>query len=138
MKIKVSESMKKVNDPEGLYKLLDGFFKSQDNIDRQKEHFFVIHLDTRNRIRTFELVSIGTLNASLVHPREVFTRAVRECSAQLILAHNHPSGDQEPSAEDIASTRRMIEVGKILGIEVLDHLIYARGTYISLKEQGLM
>lgn len=138
MKIKVSESMKKVNDPEGLYKLLDKFFKTQDNIDRQKEHFFVIHLDTRNRIRTFELVSIGILNASLVHPREVFTRAVRECSAQLILAHNHPSGDPEPSAEDIASTRRMTEVGKILGIEVLDHLIYAKGTYISLKEQGLM
>lgn len=138
MKIKVSESMKKVTDPEGIYVLLDKYFKSQDGIDRQKEHFFVLHMDTRNNVKFLELVSIGTLNASLVHPREVFTRAVCECSAQLILAHNHPSGDVDPSSEDIATTRRLVEAGNILGIKVLDHIIYARGKYLSFKEKEIL
>ncbi len=130
--------MKKISNSKGLYNLLDRFFKTQDGIDRHKEHFFVIHLDARSNITTFELVSIGILNASLVHPREVFVRAVRECTSQIILAHNHPSGDPNPSSEDVASTRRMIDAGNILGIKVIDHIIYAKGTYISMKEKGLM
>lgn len=138
MKIKVSESIKKVTDPESIYKMLKSYFKSQDGIDRKKEHFFVIHLDARNKIQFLELVSIGILNASLVHPREVFCRAVRDCSSQIILAHNHPSGDIEPSQEDIATTRRLVQAGEILGIKVLDHVIYAQGAFCSLSEQGLL
>jgi DNA repair protein RadC len=137
MKIKVSESMRKVTQPEGIYKLLGSYFKSQDGIDRKKEHFFVIHLDARNRVKFLELVSIGILNASLVHPREVFCRAVRECSSQIILAHNHPSGDTDPSHEDIAMTRRLSEAGRILGIELIDHIIFTDKAFCSLKEQNL-
>jgi DNA repair protein RadC len=138
MKIKVSESMKKVTQPEGIYTLLGSYFRSQDGIDRKKEHFFVIHLDTRNNIKFLELVSIGILNASLVHPREVFCRAVRECSSQIILAHNHPSGDVEPSHEDIVTTKRLVQAGEILGISVIDHIVYSRGKFCSFKEQGIL
>ena len=130
--------MKKVTEPEGIYKLLAGYFKSQDGIDRKKEHFFVIHLDARNRVKFLELVSIGILNASLVHPREVFCRAVRECSAQIILAHNHPSGDVEPSHEDIMTTKRLVQAGEILGIKVIDHIIYSRAKFCSFTEQGIL
>lgn len=130
--------MKKVTEPKGIYALLQSYFKTQDGIDKQKEHFFVIHLDARNRVKFLELVSIGILNASLVHPREVFCRAVRECSSQIILAHNHPSGDVEPSQEDIATTRRLIQAGEILGIQVLDHLIYTKGEFCSFKEKGIL
>lgn len=138
MKIKVSESMKKITQPEGIYKLLGSYFRSQDGIDRKKEHFFVIHLDARNRVKFLELVSIGILNASLVHPREVFCRAVRECSAQIILAHNHPSGDVEPSSEDIATTKRLVQAGEILGIKVIDHIVYAQSKFCSFKEEGIL
>ncbi len=130
--------MKKVTETEGIYKLLTGYFKTQDGIDKQKEHFFVIHLDARNRVKFLELVSIGILNASLVHPREVFCRAVRECSSQIILAHNHPSGDVEPSHEDIVTTKRLVQAGEILGISVIDHIVYARGKFCSFKEQGIL
>lgn len=130
--------MKKVTQPEGIYKLLGSYFRNQDGVDRKKEHFFVIHLDTRNNIKFLELVSIGILNASLVHPQEVFCRAVRECSSQIILAHNHPSGDVEPSHEDIATTKRLVQAGEILGIKVLDHIIYARGKFCSFTEQGIL
>lgn len=130
--------MRKVTQPEGTYKLLTGYFRNQDGIDRKKEHFFVIHLDARNRVKFLELVSIGILNASLVHPREVFCRAVRECSSQIILAHNHPSGEVEPSNEDIATTKRLVQAGEILGIKVIDHVIYAQGSFCSFSEQRLL
>jgi DNA repair protein RadC len=92
MKIKVHDTLQIVTHPEAIYKILDGYFKSQDRIDQDKEHFFVIHLDIRNKVKALEVISIGILNASLVHPREVFVRAVTERSAAIILAHNHPSG----------------------------------------------
>ena len=83
-----------------------------------KEHFRALLLDTKNRVMASELVSIGTLNTSLVHPRELFRRAIQACAAAVILVHNHPSGDPTPSAEDLALTRRLVEVGKIMGIEI--------------------
>lgn len=110
----------------------------EDKIDRDKEHFYVFHLNSRNTIKLVELISLGTLNSSLVHPREVFTRAVGERTASVIIAHNHPSGEQEPSVDDIAVTQRLAEAGRILDIELLDHIIFCKESHTSLKEKGLI
>lgn len=104
----------------------------------EKEHFKVVFLNTKNEIIAFETISIGSLNASIVHPREVFNRAIKKSSASIILLHNHPSGNPEPSKEDINVTKRLIEAGKIIGIEVLDHIIIGDGEYFSLKENSLI
>ena len=102
-----------------------------------KEHFTILYLDTRNKLIVDE-VSVGTLNASLVHPREVFKRAILNNASHVIIAHNHPSGDPSPSMDDIATTNRLIESGKILGIAVIDHIIVTKNSFISLKEQGII
>lgn len=104
----------------------------------QKEHFVCLFLNTKNHIIAQETLSIGSLNASIVHPREVFRAAIKCGSASMICIHNHPSGDPTPSPEDISMTRRLCEVGEIVGIDVLDHIIIGDGEFISLKEQGLM
>jgi len=102
------------------------------------EHFMCLFLNTKNQVVARETLSVGTLNASLVHPREVFREAIKRSSASIICAHNHPSGDPAPSPEDIALTRRLREAGELVGIEVLDHLIIGDGKYVSLKERGLL
>lgn len=104
----------------------------------EKEYFKVMFLNTKNEIISYETISIGSLNASIVHPREVFNRAIRKSSASIILIHNHPSGNPTPSKEDINITKRLIESGEILGIEVLDHVIIGDGNYYSLKENSLI
>lgn len=104
----------------------------------QKEHFVCLFLNTKNHLISQETLSMGSLNASIVHPREIFRAAIKCSSASVICAHNHPSGDPTPSAEDIGLTRRLVEAGEIIGIDVLDHLIIGDGSFISLKEQGLM
>lgn len=104
----------------------------------EKEHFKVIFLNTKNEIIAYETISIGSLNASIVHPREVFNRAIKKSSASIILLHNHPSGNPEPSKEDINITKRLIKAGEIIGIEVLDHIIIGDGNYFSLKENSLI
>ena len=104
--------------------------------DNKKEHFVVFFLDIRNQKIKRQVVSIGTLNASLVHPREVFEEAIRHNSAQIIVAHNHPSGDTEPSEEDLQITHRLKKAGEILGIELLDHVIVAGDGWLSLKESN--
>ncbi|CAH0119130.1 hypothetical protein PAE9249_01627 [Paenibacillus sp. CECT 9249] len=104
----------------------------------QKEHFVCLFLNTKNHLIAQETLSMGSLNASIVHPREIFRAAIKCSSASVICAHNHPSGDPTPSAEDIGLTRRLVEAGEIIGIDVLDHLIIGDGSFISLKEQGLM
>lgn len=101
----------------------------------QKEHFTIICLDTRNNLIVDD-VSVGTLNASLVHPREVFKKAILNNSSHVIIAHNHPSGDPTPSENDILTTRRLVESGKILGISIADHIIVSQNSFVSLKEQG--
>lgn len=103
-----------------------------------KEHFRVLLLNTKNQIVANELVSIGTLNSSLVHPRELFRTAIQRSCAAVILAHNHPSGDPTPSTEDIGLTTRVLQAGKVLGIEVLDHLVIGDNTFVSLKEKGVL
>jgi len=106
--------------------------------ENKKENFVVLYLDARNRLILKETVSIGTINASLVHPREVFEPAIRELAVAVILVHNHPSGDPTPSEDDINLTKRLIEAGKILGIEVVDHIIFTKGRYFSFKERNLI
>ncbi len=104
----------------------------------RKEHFRALYLDARRRLLQTETVSIGTLTSSLVHPREVFQPAVAHSAAAVLVAHNHPSGDPEPSPEDLALTRRLRQSGEILGIEVLDHLVVGRGRFVSLKQRGVL
>lgn len=105
--------------------------------DRRKEHFVAVFLNARNQVICREDVSVGSLNASLVHPREVFAPAVGSSAASVILAHNHPSGDVTPSREDIELTRRMVQAGEIMGIDVLDHIIVGANRFLSMKEAGL-
>ena len=106
--------------------------------EHKKENFVVLYLNSRNELLNKETISVGTLNASLVHPREVFEPAARIFAAQIILAHNHPSGDSEPSEDDLDLTKRMVEAGKILGIEVIDHVIISNLNSFSFKEKKLI
>ena len=101
----------------------------------EHETFHVLVLDAKHRLCTRELVSQGTLTASLVHPREVFRSAIRLSAAAVVVVHNHPSGDPEPSEEDLGATRRLLEAGHLLGIPLLDHVIVGRGTHVSLRER---
>ncbi len=112
--------------------------KCKDFRNKKKEHFCVFFLDTQNRITGREIVSIGTLNASLVHPRECFRTAILKNCCSLIFVHNHPSGSLEPSNEDIAVSKRLGEAGKLLGIAVLDHLIVTKDSHTSFKEKNLI
>jgi DNA repair protein RadC len=104
---------------------------------RKKECIIVLCLDSRNKLIEDE-VSVGTLNASLVHPREVFSKAVLCHASHVVVAHNHPSGDPTPSEDDILTTHRLIDAGKILGIRLVDHIIVARNNFISLKDKGII
>jgi len=103
-----------------------------------KEHFLILLLDSRNNLIKDNIVSIGTLNASLVHPREVFKEAIDNRAASIIISHNHPSADPEPSEDDLEMTKRLVEAGKILGIEVIDHIIVAKNKFFSFKERRLI
>ncbi|MBP1995920.1 RadC family protein [Paenibacillus eucommiae] len=104
----------------------------------QKEHFVCLFLNTKNHVVGQETLSMGSLNASIVHPREVFRAAIKRSSASIVCVHNHPSGDPTPSPEDIQLTQRLVEAGSIIGIEVLDHIIIGDQLFVSLKEQGYM
>ncbi len=106
--------------------------------DLRKERFLTVMLDGKNRVLREELVSEGILTASLVHPREVFGPAIREAAGGIVLVHNHPSGDPEPSAEDIEVTRRLCAVGELVGIRVLDHVVIGDGRYVSFLERGMI
>lgn len=104
----------------------------------KKEHFVVFYLDSRNQEIQREIISVGTLNASLIHPREVFEPAIKYYTSQIIISHNHPSGLAEPSEEDIAISKRLTEAGKILGIDIVDHIIVSKCEYKSMKELFLI
>jgi len=104
----------------------------------KKEYFKIILLDTKNNIKKISEISVGSLNSSIVHPREVFSEAVANLASSVILVHNHPSGESEPSREDISLTNRLDECGKILGIKILDHIIIGDGVFYSFKEEGLL
>jgi len=110
----------------------------KDIRDNKKEHFIIFFLDARNQEIKREVISVGSLNANLVHPREVFEPAIRHIAAQIIVAHNHPSDDEKPSEEDKKITKRLIESGKILGIDIVDHIIVTKNNYFSFKEHKLI
>lgn len=122
-----------IKDPESVVKAIRASIK-----EKAKEHFKLILLNTRNRIIGISTVSIGTLDSNLVHPREVFKEAIAHSAASVVLAHNHPSGDPEPSEDDLIITKRLKEAGKILGIDVIDHIIISRNSFFSFKTKGLL
>ena len=126
-----SYKSKELTDPEKVYRLIKSKLK-----DYHKEHFYIIALNSRNH--SIAEVSIGSLNASIVHPREVFAEAIKSKAASVIFAHNHPSGDPEPSEDDLVLTKKLVESGKILGIEVADHIIIAKDGFFSFKNKGLI
>ncbi|MBU5440031.1 DNA repair protein RadC [Tissierella sp. MSJ-40] len=128
-----TESKIKVTSPSVLVDLLMGEMRYL-----KKEHFKIAILDTKNQVIVIENISIGNLNASIVHPREVFNVAIKRSGNSMILIHNHPSGDPSPSNEDINITNRLIEAGNIVGIKVLDHIIIGDNRYISFKEKNLI
>jgi len=103
-----------------------------------REHFEVLLLDAKNQVLGLELISVGILNSSLVHPREVFKVAIKRSAAGMVLVHNHPSGDPTPSPEDLEVTRRLLEAGRLLGIDVLDHIIIGENRFLSFREAGLI
>jgi len=121
-----------LKSPEDVAAVVRGQLKG-----KKKEHFLVLCLDTRNRLINHKLVSMGSLDTSIVHPREVFKEAVSSCAASVIFAHNHPSGDPEPSKEDVELTKRLAKAGEIIGIDVLDHIIVCDKSYSSLKAKNL-
>ncbi len=115
------------------------YLETLDIASADREVFIVLHLDTRNRVVAHETTSIGSQNASLVHPREVFKAAILKGATSIILAHNHPSGDPAPSKEDIDLTHRLAEAGGLMGIQVLDHVVVAPpGESVSMKELGIV
>jgi len=122
---------KELTDPEKVYRLIKSKLK-----DYHREHFYIIALNSRNH--SIAEVSVGSLNASVVHPREVFAEAIKSKAASVIFVHNHPSGDPEPSEDDLGITKKLIKAGEILGITVVDHVIITRNNYFSLKTQGLI
>lgn len=121
-----------IHTPEDTIKIISGIKNNK------KEHFVALYLDARNKLIHQETISIGSLNASIVHPREVFEPAIQYLAAQIILAHNHPSGNPDPSKEDLEITKRLVESGKILGIEITDHIIVAKNGFISFKAKRLL
>jgi DNA repair protein RadC len=106
--------------------------------DRKQEEFWAVYLDTQNRVISERCVTVGLLNSSLVHPREVFAPAIAHAAASVVLAHNHPSGDPDPSPEDLEVTWQLVESGRLLGIPVRDHIVIGDGRYVSLLERGLV
>jgi len=105
---------------------------------RPVETFGVLTLNVRRQLICERVVSTGCLTSSLVHPREVFNIAVKDRAAAIVLFHNHPSGDPEPSAEDVSLTRRLVQAGQLMGIEVIDHIVLGAGRFVSLKERGAL
>ncbi len=121
-----------VKTPDDVAGIVQGTLRN-----KKKEYFLALLLDTRNQLIRVAEISVGSLDSSIVHPREVFKEAVSASAASVIFTHNHPSGDPEASEDDIKLTKRLAEAGEIMGIAVLDHIIIADEKYISLKRQGL-
>lgn len=120
-----------VNSPDSSVKILQQFIG-----DRDREYMAAILLDTKLQANAITVISIGSLNSAIIHPREVFKAAILHNAASIIIAHNHPSGNTTPSSEDIAITDRLSEASKIMGIELLDHIIVTESKYYSFREEG--
>ena len=116
----------------------DAVAQLSDMRDLKKEHLMALYLNAKNQLVHKETISMGTLNANLVHPREVFEPALKYSAAQIIAAHNHPSGDPKPSEDDLEVTKRLTEAGKMMGIEIMDHVIVSKNSHFSFKEEKLL
>lgn len=126
-----------LNSPETATEFMEEYYK--DYFAEDKEAFSVLLLNTKNKVIGIKTVSVGTLDTSLVHPREVFKTAILNSAKSIMVFHNHPSGDTKPSREDINITKRLVESGKLLGIKVLDHIILGNnGNYLSMLGENLM
>ena len=121
-----------VKTPEDVVKWVGNSLKG-----KKKEHFLILLLNTRNQMVGKAKISVGSLDTSIVHPREVFKEAISASAASIILVHNHPSGNPQPSEDDIKLTRRLVEAGEIVGIDVLDHIVVCDREYLSMKKKGL-
>ena len=122
-----------ISSPNDAYEMIREQLKDLD-----REQFIIACLNTKNEPMNISVVAVGTLNKAIVHPREVFKTAILSNAANVIAFHNHPSGDTEPSQQDIQLTNRLYEAGELLGIKLLDHLIIGDGTFTSLKEKGYL
>ena len=122
-----------IKSPEAAFNYVKGRLKG-----KKKEHFLVLCMDTRKRLIACNTISVGSLDTSLAHPREVFRDAISASSASVIFVHNHPSGSTEPSREDIELTHRLVKAGEVIGIEVVDHVIVCDSSYLSLKSRQLL
>lgn len=120
----------RISSPSDLYVLIERYSR------KRQEHFLTITLDGAHKVIAVRIISIGILNKAIVHPREIFRTAITDSACSIVLAHNHPSGELDPSKEDRDITDRLIESGKLLGIEVLDHLIISKKGYYSFLESG--
>ncbi len=126
----------KVNSAEKAYMIFIAVFDTLDEIDKDKEHFFVLGLKRNHHFKYLDLVSVGTLSGCLVHAREVFRRAIVNATDSIIIAHNHPSGNMTTSNEDDVMTKSLKEAGKIIGIAVLDHIVFCQDEFYSYAENG--
>jgi DNA repair protein RadC len=131
--IYLKDSKIRVHGSEQVAKVFNDLLHLEDEVDREKEHFYVMHLDIRSRVNMVELVNLGSLSCSIVHPRETFRRAVIHGSASIIIGHNHPLGEPDPSDEDMKVTKILLEGGKVLGIDVLDHIVFTDKKFFSFK-----
>jgi len=138
MVINIKDQNVQITDPRTVWQLLKSLLEQEDQIDREKEHIWVVHLDIRLKIKCLELVSLGILNTSLFHPREIYRRAIINGDAQIIIAHNHPSNNPEPSEDDLIMTQRLKKAGEIIGIKIVDHIVITETGYYSFGEHRLL
>lgn len=139
-RLTMEDKSKPVDKPEVVADILTKLLLMRDEIEQDKEYFYVIELNARNRIKSIDIVGIGSLTGCIVNPRETFRRAITQGCANIIVAHNHPSGDPEPSDEDISITQRLTKAGEIVGIKLFDHVIFTKDRYnfYSFKDKGLI
>lgn len=133
----VSKERAALNSPTAVGEHLRKILKKEDSLSQEREHFWVIALNSQNKVKFVELISLGSLDTSIVHPREVFRRVIKGGAHSIVLGHNHPSGVNRPSSADVSLTNKLKEVGQIVGIEVVDHVIIGHTTF-SFKEEGLI
>jgi len=137
MTLQNSTGIKKITKPSDIYQIMQPIYALNDNLDRDREQLYLIGLDSRNNIKTIDLISLGTLNETLVSPKEVYRTALIKNCASIILVHNHPSQDPTPSQADLEVTKKLKEAGKMIEVNLIDHLIYTNNGYQSLKELGV-
>lgn len=138
MEVNDKTKTKKMHSSEDVTDIFKAVLKAESEIDQNKEHFWVMGLNTKNTIIYIDLVSLGSLNSSIAHPREIFRIACIKGVNAIVTVHNHPSGDPEPSRDDIALTKRLKESGEILGIKLLDHVIIGKTTHFSFVDQKIL